>query len=131
MAEPVRIFGQPHERAPRLHALDLNEEILRAAVAQGVAARKACTGFHPPNAPGFVQWMETHVGLRALLKPRGWTPDDAGGFSTVVHPAGSFAITVATGDDRTGREGFPHPSTKYPRGPLTQPGSTAGRRVSP
>lgn len=119
MAEPARTFAATHERTSRLYQLGIKEETLREAIERGLDARKRCTDFHPPSAPGFYQWAETHVALRELLIPEGWKDDDAGGFSTVISPDGQLAITVATGDDRTGKEGLPAPETKYPRGPMT------------
>src|SRR5205823_4957842 len=39
--------------------------------------------------------------------------------STVVSPNQLHAITISTGNDRTGKLGLPAPSTKYAKGPET------------
>lgn len=55
--------------------------------------------------------------LDRLLKPLKWTRRDPSNFSLVVDANETVALAVSTGDDRTGREGFPHPRTKYMKGP--------------
>jgi hypothetical protein len=117
MAQALHV--QKHEIQTRLHTLGVTEEQLRDAASQGVAARRRCTAFHPPSSPGFYQWSEIHVALRQTLVPLNWRHSDVGGFSTVVSPDGSIAISVATGSDRTGKPGLPDPTTKYPRGAMT------------
>jgi hypothetical protein len=113
------VHALAHDVASRLFTIGVSEAQLRDAVARGLNARKLCTPFHPPNAPGFYQWAEIVVALREVLTPLGWEKDDTGGFSTIVSPDGLLAITVATGDERTAREGLPMPATKYRRGAMT------------
>lgn len=118
MAEPARNFEQPHERDARLHALGLSVAPLRTTIERGIAARDTCTAFDPPSFPGYLQWATMHRAIREVLAPLDWTPDDSRNFSRVVNSAQTIALTVATGDERTGRPG-PQPSTKYPKGSET------------
>src|SRR4051794_31293815 len=119
MAEAARTFIAPQEVATRLTLLGLSTAQIRAAVERGVAERRACTRFDPPSYPGIVQWARTHRALRESLVPLGWQASDAGNFSTVVSPDELSAITISTGNDRTGKLGLPSPSTKYAKGPET------------
>lgn len=119
MADPAHTYVQPHERASRLHELDLREEWIFEAVRIGLAGRMAVTAFHPPIYGGISQWAETHRGLREQSVPFGWEADDGGNFSTIIRADGRVAVTVATGTDKTGIPGYPEPMTKYPRGPMT------------
>lgn len=51
--------------------------------------------------------------------PKRWTKNDDSNLSTIINPDRSFAITVASGDDGTGRvEAMPQ--TKYPKGIATK-----------
>ena len=113
-------FAAAHEITSRLYELGLTGEQLVESVSKGLDARRRCTDDHPPSAPGYYHWSETHVALRQTLRPLGWEKNDDGNFSTVVSPDGWTAITIATGDARTDREGRPLPTTKYPRGAMTQ-----------
>jgi hypothetical protein len=117
--ERAAVVVEPHQREAHLYALGLAEGVLRDAVAKGLDARKRCTAFDPPSFPGIAQWAMTHRSLREVLTLQGWSADDTGGFSTVVSPNGRVAVTVAAGDDRTGKHGLPTPTTKHRRGPLT------------
>lgn len=93
--------------------------MVKAEAERGVAERRACTAFDPPCYPGVVQWARTHRALREALVPIGWEASDAGNFSTVISPDQGTAITISTGNERTGKVGLPGPSTKYPKGPET------------
>lgn len=116
MAEPAQVFSQPHDVTSRLAVMGVQEANLHKAVQRGVIERMACTRFDPPSYPGVVQWARTVRDLRESFVPLGWRADDSGNFSTVVSPDDRVAISVSTGDDRTGKEGLPMPSTKYPKG---------------
>jgi hypothetical protein len=129
VAEPARVHAHEHERASRLYELGLKENWLKEAAARGLDARRRCTAFHPPSAPGFYQWAETHVALREILVREGGQADDTGGFSTCISPNGSIAITVATGNERTGKAGLPAPETKYPRGAMTHAAIEVNQQV--
>lgn len=119
LAEPASTYSQAHEAMSRLGELGITAAVLREAVSRGLDARMRCTAFDPPSFPGTAQWAGTHRALRELLSPLGWNADDRGGFSTVVRTDGQVAITVAAGTGRTGKTGFPAPTTKYKRGPMT------------
>jgi hypothetical protein len=102
-----------------LRELGLESDILREAILRGEVARDSCTANDPPSAPGFDAWARTVRALREILIPRGWSRNDDINLSTIVSPNGSFAITVATGDEGTGRVEA-DPKTKYPKGPATE-----------
>jgi hypothetical protein len=119
MAQAAPSFDQPHDRNARLSLLGLTETVIENTVARGLVARRACSPFSPPSYPGYKQWAETTIALREFLAPRDWTPDDSNGFPRVVSPDGSIALTVATGDERTGIA-TQEPATKYPKGPETK-----------
>lgn len=120
----ILTFEQPHERIPRLHQLGLDEGTFETAALRGVAARLNCTAFHPPSYPGYTQWAETHCGLRELLVPREWTPDDTHNYSRLISPDRRTALTVATGDHNTGvvdnQYGPVQPHTKNTKGTETR-----------
>lgn len=118
MAQSAQSFEQPHDRNARLHLLDLDEATIERIVVHGLIARQACSPFSPTSYPGYTQWAETTIASRQFLAPKDWTPDDAHGFPRVVSPDGKIALTVATGDERTGIASD-EPRTKYPKGPET------------
>jgi hypothetical protein len=101
----------------RLATLGLTPEIVRDAVMAGEVHRRRCTRNHPPSYGGYGAWAETVCRLGELLKPEKWTRRDPSNFSIVVNADETVALAVSTGDDRTGREGDPHPRTKYVKGP--------------
>lgn len=122
MASVAHSFEEPHERQSRLFALGLTPEIIREIVDRGLTARKTCTAFDTPSFPGYLQWAMMHRASREILARRDWSPDDSRNFSRVVRADGAVAMTVATGDEYTGRRpapGLPEPSTKYPKGTET------------
>jgi hypothetical protein len=120
MAEPARIFDQPHERTAGLHALGLEEERVRRAVIRGLLARRTCTPFDPPSFPGTVQWARTIRAMRELHVELGWTASDANNFSRIIDPNGEVAVSVATGDGYTGVRMEMEPRTRYPKGTQTK-----------
>jgi hypothetical protein len=103
----------------RLAALGLTEANLLEAITRGGLARSECTTNHPPLHAGFVTWSNTVCALREVLLPKGWERSDEGNYSTVIHPTGSFAIAVATGDENTGNPNA-NPMTKSTKGPSTR-----------
>ena len=124
MSGIAHCFEQPYERQSRLVELGLSEEVVVEIVERGLAARKTCTAFDPPSFPGYLQWAQMHRASRELLARHDWTPDDSRNFSRVVRGDGAVAVTVATGDEYTGRKpalgiGIPEPSTRYPKGTET------------
>jgi hypothetical protein len=106
--------ADPHAR---LAALGLTPEIVLEAITAGEMHRRRCTRNHPPSYAGYGAWAETVCRLGELLKPMKWVRRDPSNFSIVVNAEETVALAVATGDDRTGRPGDPHPRTKYDKGP--------------
>jgi hypothetical protein len=103
----------------RLADLGLAEEPLLDVVRRGFAAAAACTANHPIQLPGILAWGETICALREYLLPVGWQRADDGLLPLTANRSGTHAITVATGDEDTGRvEGSP--CTKSKKGPLVQ-----------
>jgi len=150
MTEPARKFEQPHDRAAKLHVLDLDEAVVNEMVLRGFTKRQTCTALHPPSYPGYSQWAETVAASRELLIPRGWTPSDANNFSRVISPDEKMAVAISTGDDNTARSEYRYgeiqPRTKHPKGSETRSaveinepptlfdvltGEPAGRQVAP
>lgn len=112
------LITKPIEVSHRLHALGLSEEVLREAVESGERARLTCTANHPRTTPGLLGWAESVKTLRDRLIPQGWIKREDGGLPTVVHPKGTVAIAVTTGDEGTGIESGELKS-KYAKGSAT------------
>jgi hypothetical protein len=127
MTSTAPIFRFEKEVEGRLASMGLTTHVLRDSVARGTTARSRATVLHPPAFGGWLQFGETHFGLREMLLPRGWHPDDTAMFSTVKSPDKRLAIAVALGDDRTGLPGDPAPRTKRSRGALTHLAVQANR----
>jgi hypothetical protein len=117
MEERAGIIFEADEVDARLSSLGLERQVCEDAVRQGELQRRLASPLDPPAAPGFSAWSRTVRALREALVPRGWDAED-NGISTVVNPARTVAIAVATGDGSTGKPG-PPPRTKQPRGPAT------------
>ena len=101
----------------RLAALGLTPELVHEALAAGELHRRRCTRNHPPSYAGYGAWAETVCRLGELKRPDNWVRRDPSNLSLIVSPDEAVALAVATGDERTGREGMPHPRTKYGKGP--------------
>lgn len=117
MVNTRSILAEEADPRERLAALGLTPEIVLDAVTAGEVHRRRCTRNHPPSYAGYGAWAETVCRLGELLKPLKWVRRDPSNFSVVVDANETVALAVATGDDRTGREGLPHPRTKYEKGP--------------
>jgi hypothetical protein len=114
LAEPA----PTHDEADvdgRLSTFGLEATVLRDAIGAGEAERRTCTAFDPRILGGVMAWGRTIRALRERLVPNGWTSESFRGLEVVVSPDRRIAITVSTGDDRTGLRG-PAPFTKYRRG---------------
>ncbi len=101
-----------------LSQLNLSIEILRDAILAGETARDMCTANDPLNAAGFDAWARSIRSLRERLITLGWTRSDDGGLPVVISPSRSLAVTVATGDEGTGKPEL-LPKTKYAKGGAT------------
>jgi hypothetical protein len=102
-----------------LAQLRLKEEWLQNAVQVGQLQRANCTPHHPLSFPALSAWAETIKTLRDILVPEGWLCDNPRGLPIVFLHKSKIAITVATGDEATGRKEF-EPCTKCPKGPQTK-----------
>jgi hypothetical protein len=101
-----------------LSALGLSINVLQDSILAGETARDMCTANDPSNAAGFDAWARSIRSLREQLVASGWTRGDAGGLPVVISPSGSLAITIATGDEGTGKPEA-SPKTKCAKGRTT------------
>ena len=107
------------DSAGRLSSLGLKGDLLREAAHHGLQYAFACTRHDPPVLPGIIAWGKAIRYLRDHLVPLGWTPRNPRNYAMVVHPDGHVAISVAAGDDGTGKEDV-IPSTRSAKGPATR-----------
>ncbi len=112
------LHSEPLDVAETLARMGLTEEVLLNATMQGYLARANCTANHPPLFPSFVAWGEAVKSLRDGLAPSGWVRSNERNWPRVIHPQGHIALTVATGNEATGRIGD-SPSTTSSKGPST------------
>lgn len=112
------LHSDPVSVAAALSRLDLVEEVLLTAARAGYLARANCTANHPPLYPSFVAWGEAVRVLRDGLAPFGWMRSNERNWPRTVHPSGNIAITVATGNEATGRAADT-PTTTSSKGPST------------
>ncbi|MGZ9021358.1 MAG: hypothetical protein ACXW3S_15675 [Rhodoplanes sp.] len=117
IAAPLVRF-EPDDVHARLAALGLSEEALLHAARRWHVAWSGFTPNHPPFGIGIAAWMEAVAALRETTMPEGWTRSDDRNYALVIHPDGSMAINVATGDLGTGRPDA-NPSNKAPKGVST------------
>ena len=117
--QPI-IHWTPAAVAARLHELDLTEELLVEVVRYALTFHAECTANDAPSAPGFLLWDKAIRGLRDRLAPQGWKAVTQQNYPTVVHPDGTFALTVAGGDQLTGDRRGKHPATRNDKGSATQ-----------
>lgn len=100
----------------RLAELGLELQWLLDSARRGMAAAASCTPNHPAVLSGILGWGETICALRDYLLPQRWRRLDEGNLPLAVNEAETVALTVATGDEDTGRpEG--NPCTKSKKGP--------------
>jgi hypothetical protein len=112
------LHSDPASASAALARLDLTEAVLLAAAMQGYLARSNSTANHPPLYPAFVAWGEAVRALRDGLAPDGWVRSNEGNWPRVIHPDGRIALTVATGNEATGRADD-SPATRSSKGPST------------
>ena len=114
----IPIYSDPWDVSRRLAELGLKEELLKPPVERGFGAWASCTANHPPIFGGLSAWAETVCGLREELAPLGWERLNESNFPLVVNQSGTLAISVATGDEETGRKDD-SPCTSSAKGPRT------------
>jgi hypothetical protein len=115
----VKVWSDQIGRPSRLKELGLTEGILKLAVEQGQAAFANCTFNHPALFRGMVPWAEGMRSLRESLIPLGWNREDLANQPYAVTERQNLAITIASGDRRTGCKES-EPSTKSAKGPITK-----------
>jgi hypothetical protein len=102
-----------------LAKLTVPASALHHAVESAYFGYARCTGHHPRNYPGIASWADGVRGLADELKTKGWHLVTVKGQPRVVNDDGSMAITVATGNENTGRNGTAQPRTKSGKGKTT------------
>jgi len=102
MAAPVSVYIEAHHVKARLAAMGLSDEPLAHAARRWYLSWVSFTINHPPFAIGIAAWMEAVAALREGLLPLGWTRSDEKNYALVIHPNGSMAINIASGDIGTG-----------------------------
>ena len=115
MSATFSVYSEPDDVKARLAAMGLTEEPLLHAAQCWHLSRVSFTANHPPFGVGIASWMEAVAALREGLLPVGWTRSDEKNYALVIHPDGSFAINVATGDAGVGRPSA-NVSNKAPKG---------------
>lgn len=94
-----------HEVESRLDLLGLNLQLLRDAVEWAYKFNVAeVTDNEPPISRGITMYLKLTRALREGLLPLGWKKESSNNYSTTIHPDGSIAIVVASGDEDTGKE---------------------------
>jgi hypothetical protein len=112
------LHSDPVSVSAALSRLDLTEDVLLEAARQSHLARSNATANHPPLHAPFVAWSEAVRALRDGLVTSGWVRSNEKNWPRVIHPDGHIALTVATGNESTGRAAE-SPTTKSPKGPST------------
>jgi hypothetical protein len=112
------LHADPGAKGVALHRLGLDEETLLTAVRASYLANANATANHPPMHAPFVSWSEAIRSVRDSLVIAGWRSSNSHNWPRVIHPSGTVALTVATGNAATGRASG-SPSTKAAKGPTT------------
>ena len=115
MPATFSVYSDPDDVRACLAAMGLTEEPLLHAARRWYLSWVSFTTNHPPFGIGIAAWMEAVAALREGLLPIGWTRSDEKNYALVMHPDGSMAINVATGDAGTGRPSA-NVSNKAPKG---------------
>ena len=112
------IYSKPDDVTARMASLGLTVEPLLHAARRWYLSGISFTANHPSFGIGIAAWMEAVAALRDGLLPISWTRSDEKNYALVVHPDGSMAINVATGDAGTGLP-TANVSNKAPKGVST------------
>jgi hypothetical protein len=89
--------------------------VLQEALQAGYLSRISRTTNDAPSAPGFYQWNDTLRTLRDSMVPSGWRCCDKNNLPTIIHPKGTHAIAISSGNRGTG-DVMASPSTKNSKG---------------
>ena len=119
MASTAKVYATPAVVATRLDELGLSSHLLEAAIKYALPYALEVTEHDPAGAVGSQMYLKGTRGLRDQLAPLGWKPDHTNNYETTVHPLGSHAIAVTSGNRDTGNPDKA-PSTKRDRGPATR-----------
>ena len=98
----LSVYSESDGVNARLKALGLTVEALLHAAQRWYLTKNSYTPNHPAFAIGITAWMEAVAALRDQLLPIGWRRSNENNHALVVHPNGSVAIGVTTGDGGTG-----------------------------
>lgn len=93
---------EPDDVKARLASMGLTDEPLLHAARRWYLSWISFTANHPAFAIGIAAWMEAVAALREGLLPLGWVRSDERNYALVIHPDGSMAINIASGDAGTG-----------------------------
>lgn len=127
MALPESVFVESWDVNRRLAELGLSESDLLEPAERGFSAWASCTANHPPAIPGLLAWGETVCALRERLIPLGWERKDESNWPIVINKSGTIALSVATGNEDTGRKDN-DPLTASAKGPRTVDAVVANQR---
>ncbi len=125
---PAILFDSTEAIANRLGELGLEEVPLREAIYQGHLQRARLTLNHPIIYHGLNMWGETVAALRDQLRPLNWVREDIGSYALTIHEDHKLAITVASGDEGTGRP-YAHPTNRSRKGRNTMDAIEANRQI--
>jgi hypothetical protein len=114
----LSVLSEPNDVKARLASIGLTEEPLLHAARRWYLSWISFTANHPAFGVGIAAWMEAVAGLREGLLPVGWIRSDENNYALVIHPGGTMAINVATGDAGTGVP-TANVSNKAPKGVST------------
>ncbi|MBM9468417.1 hypothetical protein [Nakamurella leprariae] len=115
----VPVTTLPAGADDRLAALGLSTRVLLTAAAAAGRGHDQDSPFDPPIMPGLRRWAAVVRTLRSQLVPLGWRQDNPSNLPRTLHPDGSFAVVVTTGDDHTGVPWAP-PGTRHLKGTATR-----------
>jgi hypothetical protein len=102
MAATLHVYIDADDVTARLDSMGLTIEPLVHAARRWYLSWVNFTANHPPFAIGIAAWMEAVAALREGLLPLGWVRSDEKNYALVIHPDGSMAINIASGDAGTG-----------------------------
>lgn len=113
----------------RLAGLDLSLPLVSRVLRRADAEAARCSALDPPILEGLLRWGRCTRFLREELIPAGWSYDNPRNLARTIHPAGEFAVVIATGDDQTGlANGRAGP--RHPKGYATEQAVNANGQLS-
>jgi len=127
MALPESVYVESWDVNRRLAELGLEGDDLLQPAERGFSAWANCTANHPKAIPGLWAWGETVCALGERLIPLGWERKDESNWPIVINKSGTIALSVATGNEDTGRRDS-DPLTASAKGPRTVNAIVANQR---